>query len=351
LEVTGIDTPSVYLGCVETCPQIEGKWVIGRGGRHSMEKNANQQQVQEWLSQIEVGEGMHHENLTIFPVFWQGGGSEADRYDLLSEAVEAEEAVVEEVSEGGDVPFLGVKNEGAKPILIPEGEILIGAKQNRVVNLTVLVAAKTTFQLPVSCVEQGRWHYRTRRFKPAAFAHPKLRDMKVRSAQVNRMDLGIAVADQGQVWDEVDDHLEDFCPEAPTRDFMDSYEAAGERLEGYREKMELPDRACGFVAARGSEVVGLDLFDTPKTMRKLWDRMADAYFIEAARDPGKYAATSKETVDLFIENVSEALRESEKQPDLGVEFEVSDNRFSGAALYYDGAVCHLSAFSSEATAP
>ena len=46
------------------------------------------------------------------------------------------------------VPFLGVKNEGAKPILIPEGEILIGAKQNRVVNLTVLVAANSTFRLP-----------------------------------------------------------------------------------------------------------------------------------------------------------------------------------------------------------
>jgi hypothetical protein len=323
--------------------------------------NAYPQQVQEWLAKVEVGEGLHHENLTVFPLFWRGDegvpgdcgdagvepGSKA-RYQLLSDAVESKEALVEEVSEGGDVPFLGVKNDGAKPILIPEGEILIGAKQNRVVNLTVLVAAKTTFKLPVSCVEQGRWHYRSRDFKPAAFAHPRLRDLKVRSAQVNRKVMGLAVADQGRVWEEVEHHLAEFDAPAPTRDVVESYDAAGDQLDGYRETIDLPEGACGFVAARGGEVAGLDLFDDPKTMRKMWDRMSDAYFIEAARVRGRNEEASKALATQFIKDVAGHLVEADKQPDLGLELEVANDRLSGSALFYDGAVCHLSAFNSEA---
>ena len=47
-----------------------------------------------------------------------------------------------------------------------DGEELIGAKQNRILNTTVLVAAHTEVTIPVSCVEQGRWGYRGRQFRP-----------------------------------------------------------------------------------------------------------------------------------------------------------------------------------------
>ena len=81
---------------------------------------------------------------------------------LLGTAIEREEAVVEEVDEDGEVANLSVSNRATRPILIPEGEILVGAKQNRVVNVSVLVASGSTFTLPDSCVEQGRWEYRRR---------------------------------------------------------------------------------------------------------------------------------------------------------------------------------------------
>jgi hypothetical protein len=41
-----------------------------------------------------------------------------------------------------------------------DGEQLVGAKQNRILNMTVLVAAETEVTIPVSCVERGRWGYR-----------------------------------------------------------------------------------------------------------------------------------------------------------------------------------------------
>jgi hypothetical protein len=49
-------------------------------------------------------------------------------------------------------------------VLILDGEELVGAKQNRIVNTTILVAAGAEIVIPVSCVEQGRWTYKSDAF-------------------------------------------------------------------------------------------------------------------------------------------------------------------------------------------
>jgi hypothetical protein len=46
----------------------------------------------------------------------------------------------------------------------------VGAKQNRILNMTVLVAVQTDVTIPVSCVEQGRWGYRARHSAPSDFS-------------------------------------------------------------------------------------------------------------------------------------------------------------------------------------
>jgi hypothetical protein len=114
---------------------------------------------------------------------------------LLSKAIDSKLAVVQEISQSGSVPNLHLHNKSLRPILIPEGEILVGAKQNRVVNITVLVAAKSTFTVPVSCVEQGRWQYRSQTFQSAYCAPPVLRGKKLRSVQENRRRSGEARSD------------------------------------------------------------------------------------------------------------------------------------------------------------
>jgi len=57
------------------------------------------------------------------------------------------------------VPNLAVDNKGERFVLFVEGQELRGAKQNRVLNASVLIAAHTKTVIPVSCVEQGRWRY------------------------------------------------------------------------------------------------------------------------------------------------------------------------------------------------
>ena len=59
----------------------------------------------------------------------------------------------------GSVPELKVFNGLSQPVLLLDGEELIGAKQNRVLNLTIMVPADTEMMIPVSCVEAGRWQH------------------------------------------------------------------------------------------------------------------------------------------------------------------------------------------------
>jgi len=107
------------------------------------------------LNDLDLGQPASAANLTVIPLLAQREAEPS--YLTLDEALAKGLAVVTEVSESGSVPQLLVKNLGRQQVLILDGEELIGAKQNRIVNLTILVPAQTTIEIPVSCVEAGRW--------------------------------------------------------------------------------------------------------------------------------------------------------------------------------------------------
>ena len=104
--------------------------------------------------EIRVGQGIRHEALSVFPLLTDTDSSL--EYLLSDEALGNDLIAVTEVSEAGSVPDLLVENKGDTRVLFLEGEELVGAKQNRMLNTTILVAARSKTRIPVSCVEQGR---------------------------------------------------------------------------------------------------------------------------------------------------------------------------------------------------
>ncbi len=62
-------------------------------------------------------------------------------YMLLRDALVAGLVTIREVSERGSVPDLLVDNRAGRPVLIVDGKEFVGAKQNRVANLTLLIVA------------------------------------------------------------------------------------------------------------------------------------------------------------------------------------------------------------------
>ena len=132
--------------------------------------------VADYLHRLTSGTKQSYRNMAVFPLL-----SEKDLtvdYLLLDEALEKNLITITEVDESGTVPELKVENRAEKNLLILDGEELVGAKQNRIVNVTLLIAAQATLTIPVSCVEQGRWSYQSRRFTSKERVMPPRMRMK-----------------------------------------------------------------------------------------------------------------------------------------------------------------------------
>ena len=65
-------------------------------------------------------------------------------------------------------------------MLVVEGEHFLGNKQNRAINVTVLVPALADLEIPVSCLEQGRWGRRLASRRDEAFTAARVRARKKR---------------------------------------------------------------------------------------------------------------------------------------------------------------------------
>jgi ARG and Rhodanese-Phosphatase-superfamily-associated Protein domain len=114
------------------------------------------------LTRLTPGQPLRSGALTCIPLLT----SSLHDPDWLTLTDARDAAVVTEVDQDGVVSALSVTNRAGRPLLLLDGDELVGAKQNRVLNTTVLVAARSQLTIPVSCVEQGRWQRRGERFAP-----------------------------------------------------------------------------------------------------------------------------------------------------------------------------------------
>jgi hypothetical protein len=81
------------------------------------------------------GRKQSHQNMALFPLLAPDAG-EPD-YLVLEEALGQGAVEITEVSHGGSVPDLKLINKSPSKLLVVDGEELVGAKQNRIVNATL----------------------------------------------------------------------------------------------------------------------------------------------------------------------------------------------------------------------
>lgn len=126
--------------------------------------------ISDFISQIHFREAQCFQNMQVIQLF--SDVEECLYYLTLKEALEKKLLLIQEVSTGGSVPELKVINHSDDPVLLLDGEELSGAKQNRVLNTTILVKGNSEVIIPVSCTEQGRWSYQTDRFYDSDIISP-----------------------------------------------------------------------------------------------------------------------------------------------------------------------------------
>jgi len=99
------------------------------------------EQIRSFLESVKLARKQEFQNLTVFPLL-EADGIEPD-YLTVTQALDADSIRITEKSDQGNVPELLLINSGGLCVLIIEGEDLVGAKQNRIVNSTFLIPGKT----------------------------------------------------------------------------------------------------------------------------------------------------------------------------------------------------------------
>jgi len=292
------------------------------------------------LPEVLVGDAVRFGSLAVFPLFSTPAG-EVD-YVLSDEAIGAGTLTVEEVSESGSVPTLMVNNTSGSRVLFLEGEELHGAKQNRVLNTSVLVAAHSKTTIPVSCVEQGRWRYRGRQFSSSgSHSSSKLRHYLKSSVSASLRQGRGHTSDQGAVWREVDRQMTSLGSTSDTGAMADTYSSYRDRLEEFRTHLGYVDGATGVAVAIGPRIVAVDVFDKPATCRKVWDRLLSGVVMDALETPETETTAGPDEVRALLSKLRSAPWET--TPAVGEGQEYRSDAVSPAhasSLMLDDAVLH-----------
>lgn len=258
-------------------------------------------------------------------------GPEADRLGVLR---------VAEKPGGATVPELTVHNTGALPLLLLEGETLVGAKQNRTLDASVLVPAGAAADIAVSCVEAGRWGAPRASTRSLRHAPTDLR--RVKTATLAREQT--RSRKQTEVWSRIARYEAELGAASPTSAMEDIAESRAADVSslvvGTRP---LPDQ-CGVAVAIGATLRGFDCFDKPSTLAVYWESLVAGYALDAVGAPTDASAPAPAVVEALAHMAAAAPRTAGRPAGLGEAATFAGDGVVGTELRWFDAFVHVSAF-------
>ena len=317
------------------------------------------QTVTELVETLEIGTAAVAGNLALIPLLTDlRAPSAPPRYLLYQQAQDMGVISIEEVSESGTVGALRVTNRAGRPVLLVEGEVLLGMKQTRVLNLTILVPATTSLNVPVSCLESGRWHAVSGEAtgKGAVNLAPSVRAAKTVTVARSMRSARTFVSDQGEVWAGVDRVLDRHGAHAPSRSYADLESGSATSMTSLANSLEPAPGQVGIIACVGGRVACVDVFEAPEVLASLWSGLIASYQAEAfttdTTSSKPLGARADKAARRWFRSI--AAGSASVGPEIGVGSHVSvvAPDLEAAALVHAGRVVHLSGFPAhQATSP
>ena len=296
-----------------------------------------------FVASLKADNPIGHLNMTVVPL--RGERHDKPDYMLASDAIAAGLLTITEISEGGSVPELMVISRSDHMILLLDGEELIGAKQNRILNTSVLLPPNAQTRIPVSCVEQGRWHHASDTFSSGSYSPARLRARKsVDVTRSLRQERG-ARSDQAAVWDEVAGRISGMGAASPTMALNDAVRQRQGSIAGYVDALQYPPGAVGVVVAIDGQFSVMDAFDKPDTLQRMWIRLVTGYVIDAISGPPDQSRTfSLKAAETLLEQVGEIPCTPCPTVGVGQDWRFDSTDIVGQALAVDGVCVHLGVF-------
>lgn len=292
------------------------------------------------LSGLGVSDPLRHGNLTIFPL--TGTGSISAGLVTLDRAIARGYVKVQE-KEGGEVNTVRVKNASDHYVFGLAGEIITGAKQNRMLDKDVLLPPRSGWlDVPVYCVEHGRWNGASHEFSSKG----QIAAGRVRGKAAN-------TRSQAGVWDEVRANNAELGVSAATERFDAVYEDAvvQKQVAGYRKALEkkvpqLGANVIGVAVAVGNRLVCCDVFGSNALFQKMWPRLLESYVIDAVSRTASGSLNKKDIAE-FLAEAARARTVSQPTAGAGQLYRIEGDGVAGQALLFQKGVVHLDLFPAE----
>jgi hypothetical protein len=312
--------------------------------KEGKEKENMEEIIQGHIEGITFGEMQVYNHVAVIPMISTNGAG--PDYLTMKEAMDAHLLAVTEVTEGGAVPELKVLNRAEKPVLLLDGEELFGAKQNRVLNTTILLREKSETVIPVSCTEHGRWSYSSSHFQESGhIMSAKLRRVKNESVAENLKSSRSFRSDQAAVWNEIAVQAAVNKVSPITGAMRDVLEAKQEDMDTFLEHFPVTTNQNGLLVMVNGEVVGLDMVSRTPAFETLHSKLIRSYVMDALtekRVKGKEASRKK--ADTFLNKILQCGEHTFDSVGYGHDYRYEGKKIVGSVLVHESTVIHMAFF-------
>lgn len=298
------------------------------------------------LDKLQFGEVQNFKNLTIMPFYYKNGNKL--EYISLEKALENDKISIKEINEDGSVPELFVANDSDVKVLLLDGEELIGAKQNRVINATILLDVKTSTKIPVSCVEAGRWKYRNgkyfnsaKRTMPSSMRFSKnisvTKELKKSEGKSYR-------SNQSEVWMGVSRLSTDNKFKSPTGAMSDVYDYKKEDIDEYIKSFTLKENQNGMIIFINNNFAGVEYISYQNCFTELYNKLLKGYIMDALtckknNDNQDFELMRNELFD----KIKKEKIDTFKSVGMGEDNRIQTDSFIASFLYVEDEIVHFNA--------
>jgi len=298
-----------------------------------------------FLETVKLARKQVYKNLTFFPLLAPNGIE--PEYIVLEQALDERLIQITELDTEGSVPELKLKNSGKKSVLIVEGEELVGAKQNRIVNTTILVPKEAEIVIPVSCVEQGRWSDDSSVFSSKErIMSSNMRAMKSQQVNFSVRDRGSFRSDQNAIWDEVSKKARRRDAVSPSMAMSEIYEKEKPAIDQYIKGFKTIDLQVGAAFMINGDIAGTDCFGKPETFSAVFKKLIGSYALDAIDffEEGQEHKVLKSRLTNFLKDSAKSPIHAQKSVGEGMDCRLETKKITGFALCHEEQIPHMSIF-------
>ena len=306
--------------------------------------------IEATLNEVKLGDPQHYGNMSVFPLLFSGKSKL--EYLMLGNALNERHIMITEISENGSVPELKLINMSESYILLLDGEELEGAKQNRVLNTTLLVPPKSELKVPVSCTEQGRWNRVSAEFQHSGkFLFRRARGNKMSSVhQSLKFGQGYR-SNQSEVWKDILQLQSNRNTYSPTSAMKDIYDKEKDNLDDFLKAFPLIDGQCGIIVGLRGQVVGLEYLSSSDCYLDVHSQLIESYTMDALVEnlSGENLELTLEESQRFLEQIWSASQETFRSAAAGTDVRLESGHLVGSGLVEGEELIHLSVFARQTT--